>query len=88
MTIKKFESLKAGDKVRVKKGLITDNIYGGFVRFDEEMSICLGKIVTITNVHSFFDERYIRCALNIGGAAYSYSKEMIEHINPPLKFGR
>lgn len=63
---------KAGDRVRVRKDLVVDNVYGGIL-FDKERCFWLGKIVEISKVYTCY---YQMC----DGGPFVWSDNMLEPI--------
>lgn len=81
MTEKLFETLKDGDKVRVKKNIILDNIYNGIL-FPDHMKIYKGKILTISYIANLGTNiRFGRIYEN----EFAYTRDMLEQ---PVKFGK
>lgn len=72
MSVNKF---KVGDKVRVRKGLITDEYYDG-VRCSGPMARMGGKVLTINHVTSRYYE--------VDKYAFCWSDEMLEPVEKTL----
>ena len=66
---------KVGDKVRVKKNLIVNEIYNGFL-FVSRMEKQKGEIVTITKVYS--DTNSYMIMEDLG--RYVWTEEMLESV--------